>query len=65
MSSPCNWSHGRRPAKMSWLDRKVAIVGRAVPPEWALDFALPITFLGMVAPMLRSLRRTPINIHAC
>lgn len=32
-----------------------AIVGRAVPPEWALDFALPITFLGMVAPMLRSL----------
>lgn len=32
-----------------------ALIGRAVPPEWALDFALPITFLAMVAPMLRSL----------
>ncbi len=32
-----------------------AMIGRAVPPEWALDFALPITFLAMVAPMLRSL----------
>lgn len=32
-----------------------ALIGRAVPEEWALDFALPITFLAMVAPMLRSL----------
>lgn len=32
-----------------------ALVGRAVPDAWALDFALPITFLAMVAPMLRSL----------
>lgn len=32
-----------------------AIVGTAIPPEYALDFALPITFLGMVGPMLRTL----------
>lgn len=32
-----------------------AVLGRAIPPDYALDFALPITFLAMVAPMLRSL----------
>lgn len=32
-----------------------ALVGSAIPPEYALDFALPITFLAMVAPMLRTL----------
>ena len=32
-----------------------AMAGRAIPPEFALDFALPITFLAMVAPLLRSL----------
>ncbi|MTH34736.1 branched-chain amino acid ABC transporter permease [Paracoccus limosus] len=29
-------------------------LGRAIPESWALDFALPITFLAMIAPMLRS-----------
>jgi len=32
-----------------------ALVGKAIPPEFALDFAVPITFLAMIAPMLRSL----------
>lgn len=32
-----------------------AIVGRGIPPEYALDFAMPITFLAMVAPGLRTL----------
>lgn len=32
-----------------------AVVGEAIPAEFALDFAVPITFLSMVAPMLRSL----------
>lgn len=32
-----------------------AVVGEAVPEAWALDFALPITFIAMVAPMLRTL----------
>lgn len=32
-----------------------ATLGTAIPPEFALDFAVPITFLAMVAPALRSL----------
>lgn len=32
-----------------------ALVGSAIPPEYALDFALPITFLAMIGPMLRTL----------
>ncbi len=32
-----------------------ATMGRAIPPEFALDFAVPITFLAMIAPALRSL----------
>ncbi|MBL3553702.1 AzlC family ABC transporter permease [Rhodovulum sulfidophilum] len=37
-----------------------ALVGRSIPPEFALDFALPITFLAMVAPALR----TPAHVAA-
>ncbi|WP_408636368.1 AzlC family ABC transporter permease [Paracoccus onchidii] len=32
-----------------------ATVGQAIPEEVALDFAMPITFLAMIAPMLRTL----------
>jgi len=32
-----------------------ALIGEAIPPSLGLDFALPITFIAMVAPMLRSL----------
>lgn len=32
-----------------------AVVGSAIPPEFALDFALPITFLAMIGPALRTL----------
>lgn len=32
-----------------------ALIGSAIPPEYALDFAMPITFVAMIAPMLRSL----------
>ena len=31
-----------------------AQMGRAVPESWGLDFAMPITFIGMTAAMLRS-----------
>ncbi|AXC48762.1 branched-chain amino acid ABC transporter permease [Paracoccus suum] len=31
-----------------------ATLGQAIPPEFALDFAVPITFLAMIAPLLRS-----------
>ncbi|KEO61827.1 AzlC family ABC transporter permease [Thioclava indica] len=32
-----------------------ALAGAAIPPEFALDFAVPITFLAMIGPALRSL----------
>lgn len=32
-----------------------AVVGAAIPPEFALDFAVPITFVAMTAPLLKSL----------
>ncbi|PZQ97909.1 MAG: branched-chain amino acid transporter AzlC [Cereibacter sphaeroides] len=32
-----------------------AMFGTAIPPDFALDFALPITFLAMIAPALRTL----------
>ncbi len=31
-----------------------ALVGGQIPPEFALDFALPITFLALITPMLRT-----------
>ncbi len=31
-----------------------ARMGAGIPPEFALDFAVPITFLALVAPMLRT-----------
>ncbi len=36
----------------TWLGARI---GSGIPPEYALDFAMPITFLAMVAPMLRSI----------
>ena len=32
-----------------------AMLGQAIPPDYAIDFAVPITFLAITAPMLRSL----------
>lgn len=32
-----------------------ALGGKAVPEAWALDFAIPLTFLAMIGPMLRTL----------
>ena len=32
-----------------------ALIGESIPPEYALDFAVPITFLALAAPMLRTL----------
>jgi len=31
-----------------------ALIGAQVPDSWALDFAIPITFLAMIAPMFRT-----------
>ena len=32
-----------------------ALAGKAIPPQYALDFAVPITFIAIVGPSLRSL----------
>ncbi|MGY9051983.1 MAG: AzlC family ABC transporter permease, partial [Rhodobacterales bacterium] len=32
-----------------------ALVGAKIPPEYALDFAVPICFIALSAPMMRSL----------
>ncbi|MBZ4021208.1 branched-chain amino acid transporter AzlC [Rhodobacter sp. TJ_12] len=32
-----------------------ALLGKAIPPAFALDFAVPVTFLAMIAPLLRSI----------
>lgn len=37
-----------------------AYLGQRIPDSWALDFAVPITFLAMVAPMFR----TPAHVVA-
>jgi predicted branched-subunit amino acid permease len=29
-------------------------LGAQIPESWALDFAIPITFLAMIAPMFRT-----------
>ncbi len=31
-----------------------ATIGEVIPPEFALDFAMPITFLAMIGPLLRT-----------
>ena len=37
-----------------------ALIGKRIPDEFALDFAVPITFLALIAPMLR----TPAHLAA-
>lgn len=37
-----------------------ALVGTRIPPEYALDFAVPITFLALIGPMLK----TPAHVAA-
>lgn len=32
-----------------------ALVGKAIPADWGLDFVLPLTFIALVAPMLKTL----------
>ena len=45
------------PVAPTWYGMTVvgALLGRQIPPQFALDFALPITFIAILAPMLRTL----------
>lgn len=45
----------------TWLG---AVIGTRIPPEYALDFALPITFLALVAPGLTSLAHVAAALTA-
>lgn len=38
-----------------------ALIGDQVPESWGLDFVLPLAFLAMIGPMLR----TPAHLAAC
>ncbi len=40
----------------AWLAGSLtgALLGARLPPEWALEFAVPITFIAVVAPLLRT-----------
>ncbi|OUS34668.1 branched-chain amino acid transporter AzlC [Rhodobacterales bacterium 56_14_T64] len=46
-----------------WMTATVigALVGAQVPDSWGLDFVLPLAFLAMIGPMLR----TPAHLAAC
>jgi predicted branched-subunit amino acid permease len=45
------------PVAPSWYIMTLvgAFVGKRIPPEFALDFAVPIAFIAVIAPMLRTL----------
>ena len=45
------------PALVFWYASTLtgAMLGQTIPPEFALDFAVPIAFMAIVAPMLRTL----------
>lgn len=45
------------PITSLWIGATLAgaTLGRALPADWGLDFAAPLTFVAMVAPALRSL----------
>ncbi len=42
-----------------------AVVGQAIPPEYALDFIVPIMFMAMVGPMLKSLAHVAAAFTSC
>lgn len=44
------------PIALAWYAMTLvgALLGQSIPPEYGLDFALPITFIAMLAPMLRT-----------
>ena len=45
------------PVTVAWIGTSVAgaLLGQAIPESLALDFAVPIMFLAIIAPMLRTL----------
>lgn len=54
------------PIVPSWCTATLvgALVGAQIPDSWALDFALPIAFIAMVTPMLRTLAHVAAAVTA-
>ncbi|MDQ2092373.1 AzlC family ABC transporter permease [Marimonas arenosa] len=54
------------PVLPAWLAATIAgaLAGQHIPPDFALDFAVPITFLAMIAPMLRTLAHVAAALTA-
>ena len=46
-----------------WMGATIvgAQIGSEIPESWGLDFVLPLAFLAMIGPMLR----TPAHLAAC
>ena len=42
-----------------------AVLGRAIPESWSLDFAVPICFIALTAPLLRSLSHVVAALTSC
>ena len=42
-----------------------AVLGQAIPESWSLDFAVPICFIALTAPLLRSLPHVVAALASC
>lgn len=42
-----------------------AVLGQAIPESWSLDFAVPICFIALTAPLLRSLSHVVAALASC
>ena len=42
-----------------------AVIGAQLPPEWPLEFAVPVVFISISAPMLRGMPNLAAALSAC
>jgi 4-azaleucine resistance transporter AzlC len=42
-----------------------AVLGQAIPASWSLDFAVPVCFIALTAPLLRSLPHVITALTSC
>ncbi|SHI05917.1 AzlC family ABC transporter permease [Marivita hallyeonensis] len=42
-----------------------AVMGQAIPDSWSLDFAVPVCFIALTAPLLRSLPHVVAALTSC
>ena len=44
---------------------EVGLLGTSIPAEWSLDMAMPLTFLALVGPMLRTFAHMAAAMTSC